>query len=107
VNPSMSAAAFQEIATSLTPTAVSRYLAATSPWQLEARREHSEVWALSGKDGKLQGRIMLPLATDYADFRERFSETLTALGRINGWSPGEVEQCITASRAEESGETPS
>jgi hypothetical protein len=56
---------------------------------------------------KLYSCRQIPLATDYADFRERFSEALTALGRINGWSPGEVEQRITAARAEESGETPS
>lgn len=101
MNPSASDTAFSEAAASLTPMAVSQYLAVTSPWQLEAKDENiREIWSLPDAHGNLRGRIMLPLATDYVDFRERFSDALRALGRINEWNAQELEQHIIATRAD-------
>jgi hypothetical protein len=71
-------AVYREAAASLTPTAVSQYLAATKPWQLESRLDHvKEVWSLPDRSGRITGRILLPLATDYADFSERFYDALS------------------------------
>lgn len=98
---SVSDAAYGEIAESLTPAAVSQYLAVTNTWELEARQDAvSEVWSLPGHGGTLRGRILLPLATDYVDFPERFSDALRALGRINDWDAAELEQHILAARAD-------
>lgn len=94
-------AAYGQIAASLTPTAVSQYLAAASPWELESRLDAvSEIWSLPGDARTARGRILLPLDADYADFRERFSDALRALGHVNGWNASELEQHILAARAD-------
>ncbi|MGY2028223.1 hypothetical protein [Nocardia gipuzkoensis] len=71
----------REVASVLSPLAVSQYLA-THDWQLESRdQDVKEIRRLPGEDGLL-GRIMLPLATDYVDFPRRFRETIQALATI-------------------------
>src|SRR5713226_160400 len=98
---SASNTAYDEVAAWLTPVAVSQYLAATRPWELEIRQENvKEIWSLADSHGNRLGRIMLPLATDYVDFRERFSDSLRALGRIYEWDARELEQRIIATRAD-------
>jgi hypothetical protein len=98
---SASDTAYGEVAESLTPMAVSQYLAVTKPWELESREEHvREIWSLPDPQGEPRGRIMLPLATDYVDFHARFSDALRALGRINEWDARELEQHIIATRAD-------
>lgn len=93
--------AYDEVAASLTPTAVSQYLAVTRPWELETRQDNvREIWSLSDTHGTPRGRILLPLATDYVDFHERFSDALRALGRLNKWDAQELEQHIMAARAD-------
>jgi hypothetical protein len=93
--------AYDEVAASLTPTAVSQYLAVTRPWELETRQDNiQEIWSLSDTHGTPRGRILLPLATDYVDFHERFSDALRALGRLNKWGAQELEQHIIAARAD-------
>lgn len=87
---------YREVASTLTPPAVSQYLAAQN-WHLESRREGvSEIWRAAGD----RARIMLPLATDYADFRQRFRDALFALGRINDWDPDELQERITAAHSD-------
>ena len=94
-------AAFLELASSLTPVAVSQYLAVTRPWQLESRQgDVSEIWSLPGDDGDLQGRIMLPFATDYVDFSERFFDALCSIGFINDWDADQVGRRIAAAHAD-------
>ncbi|MFI6999772.1 hypothetical protein [Nocardia sp. NPDC050175] len=89
----------QEIASTLSPPAVSQYLA-SHDWQLEARdQDVREIWRLPGADGPL-GRVMLPLATDYADFSVRFRDTLQALATIYDWNPGQLAERIVAARAD-------
>jgi hypothetical protein len=98
---SASDAAYRELASTLNPVAVSQYLAATRPWQLESRRGNDiEFWSLLGDDGTSRGRILLPLASDFTDFLLRFSETLRAIGVVNGWSPVEVEQHVVSVHAD-------
>src|SRR5258707_1102027 len=76
-------AAYREAAGWITPADLSTYLASTPPWQLEARQDDvREIWTLPGPYGRLQARIMLPLATDYADFSDRFSDAIAAVGHI-------------------------
>ncbi|WP_433710926.1 hypothetical protein ACQP2U_32380 [Nocardia sp. CA-084685] len=88
-----------EIASTLSPPAVSQYLA-THDWQLETRdQDVKEIWRLPGEDGLL-GRIMLPLATDYVDFRGRFRDTLQALATIYDWDPAQLAEQIAAARAD-------
>ncbi|WP_067490610.1 hypothetical protein [Actinomadura hibisca] len=92
---------YREIASTLSPSAVSQYLA-TGDWELESRRDHMcEVWRLPAPAGQRpRGRIMLPLATDYDDFPQRFYDALHALGRVNGWDATELLQHIIATRAD-------
>ncbi|MGW2426366.1 hypothetical protein ACWC0C_45525 [Streptomyces sp. NPDC001709] len=43
---------------------------------------------------------MVPLATDFADFQQRFADTLVALGRVYGADPSELKERIAAARAD-------
>ncbi|WP_288048259.1 hypothetical protein, partial [Nocardia sp.] len=89
----------REIASTLSPPAVSQYLA-THEWELETRdRDVKEIWKLPG-DGGVRGRIMLPLATDFVDFPRRFGETLQALATIYNWDPAVLAERIAAARAD-------
>jgi hypothetical protein len=91
---------FAEAAAALTPSAVSQFLA-SSHWHLESRRDNlREVWRLTGHDGRDEGRIMLPLATDYEDYPARFRDALLALGRIHQWDPSELYERVMATRAD-------
>ncbi|WHT23168.1 hypothetical protein N8J89_19460 [Crossiella sp. CA-258035] len=96
---SVSLDSYRDLASTLSPPAVSQYLA-THDWQLETRDgEVREIWRLPGEHGLL-GRIMLPLATDYADFPERFRDTLRALATIYDWDPAQLGERIAAARAD-------
>ncbi|MEV2219411.1 hypothetical protein AB0E01_05980 [Nocardia vinacea] len=89
----------REIASTLSPPAVSQYLA-THDWQLETRdQDVKEIWRLPGEDGLL-GRVMLPLATDYVDFPGRFRDTLQALATIYDWDLVQLAEQIAAARAD-------
>jgi len=39
---------------------------------------------------------MLPLATDFVDFPQRFLDALHALGQIYHWDPAQLAERITA-----------
>ncbi len=94
-------AAYRELAETLTPAAVSQYLAVTSSWQLESRLDRvKEVWSLQASGGRPVGRILLPFATDYADFGQRFADALRAIGRLNDWDARELEEHIIRARAD-------
>ncbi|MFJ1954954.1 hypothetical protein ACIOGT_12190 [Streptomyces microflavus] len=91
---------YREAASTLTPTAVSQFLAAHS-WELEARKPHvREVWRLTSSSGTLEGRIMVPLATGYTDFQQRFQETLESLGYIHDWDAQELHERIIGTHAD-------
>ncbi|MBO2458125.1 hypothetical protein [Actinomadura violacea] len=91
---------YREVVDTLAPTAVSQYLA-TQHWELESRRDHiREIWRLFDDHGRLQGRIMLPLATDFEDFRQRFYDALRAIGKINDWDAQQLQEQISAVRAD-------
>ena len=80
--PAAADASYRTVASALTPQAVSEYLA-FSGWELERRENSREIWHLLGQDGELIGRIMLPLASDYSDYQDRFYDALISIGRIN------------------------
>ncbi|SDF67813.1 hypothetical protein SAMN05216553_102623 [Lentzea fradiae] len=86
---------YRELAGSLTPLAVQQYLAAND-WQLEAQvPDVRQIWRLRD-----EARVMLPLATDYVDFAQRFRDTLRALATVYDWDPGRLAEKITATRAD-------
>ncbi|MEY9932426.1 hypothetical protein ABH926_007077 [Catenulispora sp. GP43] len=90
---------FREIASTVTPRRVSHYLATT--WDLESRVEGiKEIWQLRDEDGKLQGRIMLPLATDYVDFFDRFTEALNMVGNVSGMDASRLMEQIQETRTD-------
>lgn len=89
---------YRDVAGTLSPTAVSQYLA-SHHWELESRHEAKEIWRLPGADGP-RGRVMLPLATDYVDFPQRFIDVLYALGCIYDWDAAQLAERIMAARAD-------
>jgi hypothetical protein len=91
---------YREAAATLSPSAVSQFLAAHD-WELESRQPQvREVWRLPGAGGTLAGRIMVPLATTYVDFSQRFQETLESLGYIHDWDAQELHERIIGTRAD-------
>lgn len=99
VNQAAVNASYREAASTLAPQAVSEYLS-LSPWHLERRDSIKEIWRLTGPDGTLTGRLMLPLATDYSDFSDRFYDALLAIGQVNGWDADQLREQILATRAD-------
>ncbi|MDB1086456.1 hypothetical protein PJ985_02585 [Streptomyces sp. ACA25] len=59
-----------------------------------------EIWRLPGSDGDVEGRIMLPLAQDFADFHKRFEDTLVSLGHIHSMDAVELHERVLATRAD-------
>ncbi|MEU4918931.1 hypothetical protein AB0G29_06105 [Streptomyces parvus] len=91
---------YREAAATLSPPAVSQFLAAHD-WELEARQDHvREIWRLPGPNGDVEGRIMLPLARDFADFHQRFEDTLVSLGHIHSMDAVELYEKVLATRAD-------
>ena len=89
-----------ELTTTLTPAAVSQFLAAQA-WELESRLDHvREIWRLPNDQGTLSARIMLPLASDFADYPERFYDALNAIRIVNDWDAGSLYEHIIATRAD-------
>ncbi|WP_244291582.1 MULTISPECIES: hypothetical protein [Streptomyces] len=91
---------YREVAATLTPPAVSQFLAAHD-WELEQRQPHiREVWRYaSGRSGDA-ARVMIPLATDFADFGARFTDALESLGHIHDWDAAELLEKVVATRAD-------
>ncbi|GAA0356306.1 hypothetical protein ACOT81_39775 [Streptomyces sp. WI04-05B] len=91
---------YREVASTLTPSAVSQFLAAHD-WELETRQAQiREIWRLTSSSGALEGRIMVPLATAYTDFQQRFEETLESLGYIHNWDAQELHEHIIGTHAD-------
>ncbi|SFR09315.1 hypothetical protein SAMN04488564_103111 [Lentzea waywayandensis] len=86
---------YRELADSLHPLAVQQYLAAND-WQLETQvPDVRQIWRLND-----EARVMLPLATDFVDFAQRFRDTLRALATVYDWDPERLAEKITATRAD-------
>ncbi|PWW64520.1 hypothetical protein [Actinokineospora spheciospongiae] len=86
---------YRELAESLNPTAVQQYLAAND-WQLETQvPDIRQIWRLHDR-----ARVMLPLATDYIDFAQRFRDTLRSLASVYDWDPVHLAEKIAATRAD-------
>ncbi|MFF1460545.1 hypothetical protein [Streptomyces sp. NPDC058330] len=91
---------FRDAAHTLTPSAVSQFLAAHD-WELEVQQPRvKEIWRHPSAGGGRPARVMLPLATDYVDFEARFGDALEALGHIHAWDGDELRDRITGTRAD-------
>ncbi|MGW2161625.1 hypothetical protein [Nonomuraea sp. NPDC001699] len=89
-----------ELTSSLTPAAVSQFLA-TQSWELESRLDEvREIWRLRKDHGALAARIMLPLSSDFADYSHRFYDALNAIRLINDWDVDSLYEHIVATRAD-------
>lgn len=92
---------YREVASALTPAAVSQFLA-SQDWELEQRQlKVREVWRYRS-DGPLLAspRVMIPLATDFADFTPRFIDALESLGHIHDWDASQLLEHVLATRAD-------
>lgn len=98
MNPTADAS-YREAASTLRPQAVSEYLA-VSPWNLERRDDIKEIWQLRSATGESLGRLMLPLATNYIDFADRFYDAILTLSRVNDWDANQLLEQILATRAD-------
>jgi hypothetical protein len=47
-----------------------------------------------------RARLMLPLATDYADYEQRFADALRAIGIVSNWSADELLFRIISTNAD-------
>ncbi|MFJ8602205.1 hypothetical protein ACWEQC_34575 [Streptomyces shenzhenensis] len=92
---------YREVASALTPAAVSQFLASRD-WELEQRQSRvREVWRYRSDGPPLAApRVMIPLATDFADFTPRFIDALESLGHIHGWDAGQLLEHVLATRAD-------
>ncbi|MFE5332201.1 hypothetical protein ACFRCG_38045 [Embleya sp. NPDC056575] len=91
---------YREVASTLTPTAVSQFLASRD-WELEARQpDVREIWRLVSSGGAVEGRVLVPLATGWADFRQRFQETLESLAYIHDWDAQELYERVVGTHAD-------
>lgn len=91
---------YREIASTLTPSAVSQFLA-YHDWELEQKQpEVREVWRYRSTPLSTAPRVMVPLATDFADFTPRFVDALESLGHIHDWDAEQLLDRIIATRAD-------
>ncbi|MFJ9841682.1 hypothetical protein ACIRYZ_14665 [Kitasatospora sp. NPDC101155] len=89
---------FRKMASTLTPTAVARFLAAQG-WTTESRTDGvKEIWSrVVDSDSTERAWVMIPFATDYVDFERRFSEALIAISRIHGYNAEDLSRRISSS----------
>jgi hypothetical protein len=92
---------YREVASTLTPPAVSQFLA-THDWELEQRQPQvREIWRYPSRgSGARMPRVMIPLATDFVDFAPRFMDALESLGHIHDWDATELLEHVVATRAD-------
>jgi hypothetical protein len=92
---------FREAAAALTPRAVSEFLRACESWKLEDRIDHvKEIWTRPASDVGPSARVMLPLATDYADYAQRFADALHAIAIVSNWDADEVLRRVISTNAD-------
>jgi hypothetical protein len=92
---------YKAVAAALTPTDVSQFFKVSYQWELEKRVDHvQEIWVRPPSDDAPRARIMLPLATDYADYEQRFEDALRAIALINNWGADEVQLHIISTNAD-------
>ncbi|WP_214107926.1 YbjN domain-containing protein [Acrocarpospora catenulata] len=97
---SITDASLQELVQTLTPNAVSRYLA-SHDWELESRQDDiREIWRLPGHDGDLLARIMLPLDSEYLDYPRRFFDALKTITLVNDWDANKLYEEVTVASAD-------
>ncbi len=91
---------YSDIASALAPLAVSQFLA-SHDWELEYQQpDVREVWRYGPSQVSSAPRVMIPLATDFADFVPRFVDALESLGHIHNWDAGQLLERVIATRAD-------
>lgn len=91
---------YREVASALTPSAVSQFLA-SHDWELELHQPKvREIWRYAGSPLATTPRVMIPLATDFEDFTPRFADALESLGHIHDWDAGQLLERVIATRAD-------
>ncbi|MFI9283845.1 hypothetical protein [Streptomyces werraensis] len=91
---------YRDIASTLTPLAVSQFLA-SHDWELEHQQpDVRQVWRYGSGPLSTAPRVMIPLATDFADFMPRFVDALESLGHIHDWDAGQLLERVIATRAD-------
>lgn len=91
---------YRDIASALTPLAVSQFLA-SHDWELEHQQpDVRQVWRYGSGHLSTAPRVMIPLATDFADFMPRFVDALESLGHIHDWDAGQLLEHVIATRAD-------
>jgi hypothetical protein len=74
---------YAEAAANLTPAAVSQFLA-IHDWEIETETP----------------QVRLPLARDFADFTQRFRDTLFSIGHVHELDPAQLYERVVATRAD-------
>ncbi|MEV0910035.1 hypothetical protein [Streptomyces hokutonensis] len=93
-------ASYREVASTLTPSAVTQFLA-SHDWELEQRQpDIREIWRYRSNSLSATPRVMIPLATDFADFTARFMDALESLGHIHDWDAEQLLEHVIATRAD-------
>lgn len=91
---------YREVASTLTPSAVSQFLA-SHDWELELQQPKvREIWRYAASPLATTPRVMIPLAADFADFTPRFVDALESLGHIHDWDAGQLLERVIATRAD-------
>ncbi|MFF0892277.1 hypothetical protein [Streptomyces sp. NPDC003278] len=91
---------YREVASALTPSAVSQFLA-SHDWELELHQPKvREIWRYAASPSATTHRVMIPLATDFEDFTPRFVDALESLGHIHDWDAGQLLERVIATRAD-------
>ncbi|MFG2325669.1 hypothetical protein [Streptomyces sp. NPDC048568] len=91
---------YREVASALTPSAVSQFLA-SHDWELELQQPKvREIWRYAASPSATTHRVMIPLATDFEDFTPRFVDALESLGHIHDWDAGQLLERVIATRAD-------
>lgn len=92
---------YKAAAAALTPADVSQFFKVSYQWELEKKVDQvQEIWVRLPSEDSPKARVMLPLATDYADYEQRFEDALRAIALINQWDADEVQRHIISTSAD-------
>ncbi|QMU68291.1 hypothetical protein [Streptacidiphilus sp. P02-A3a] len=88
---------FRRMASTFTPTTVTRFLAAQG-WTAESRTSGvKEIWSRRAASGSAErARVMIPFAIDYVDFERRFSEALISISQVHGYDAEDLSRRISS-----------
>lgn len=82
----------------VSPTSLSTYLG-TEGWNLTDRLRGGDIWSL-GSDNDPEASVLVPTATQFADYSRRLSETLDTLCELYDWDVPRLLASIAAVRSD-------